>query len=252
MALPGLLCIGASFFLFYRLRDTPQSLGLPPIEKFRGDFTSNTPAVERELTLKEILFTYVLKNKYIWVLAASYFFVYVIRQSVNDWTAVFLVKEKAYSQLGAAATVSLFEVGGFLGGLVAGWSSDRIFGGRRGPINVIFMVAVLGALTLFVFLPENNQYATSFVIFLIGFAIFGPQMLIGVAAAELSHKKAAASSTGFVGCFAYLGAAFAGLPIGIIIRDFGWSTYYTVLGICAVMAVVILLPLWSIKVNPKH
>jgi len=35
---PGVLCIGAGFFLIYCLRDTPQSLGLPAIEKFKGPF----------------------------------------------------------------------------------------------------------------------------------------------------------------------------------------------------------------------
>jgi sugar phosphate permease len=43
--------------------------------------------------------------------------------------------------------------------------------------------------------------------FLVGFFVFGPQMLIGMAAAELSHKKAAGAATGFVGWVAYLGAA---------------------------------------------
>ena len=35
MFIPGLLCIGMGFVLINRLRDTPQSLGLPPIEKYK-------------------------------------------------------------------------------------------------------------------------------------------------------------------------------------------------------------------------
>lgn len=252
MFLPGVLCIFAGFFLMNRLRDTPQSLGLPTIENFKEDYSASRSTEERELSVKEILFEYVLKNKYIWILALSYFFVYVIRQSVNDWTALFLVKQKGYSQIGAAASVSLFEVGGFLGSLVAGWSSDKIFSGKRGPINVIFTFAALLALVAFVFVPGGHDYLDSVLLFCIGFSIFGPQMLIGVAAAELSHKKAAASSTGFVGCFAYLGAATAGYPLGVIIRDFGWSYYFTLLGACAILATLVLVPLWSIKSNPKH
>lgn len=46
--------------------------------------------------------------------------------------------------------------------------------------------------------------------FTIGFFVFGPQMLIGMAAAECSHKEAAGAATGFVGLFAYLGASLAG------------------------------------------
>lgn len=47
------------------------------------------------------------------------------------------------------------------------------------------------------------------VFFTIGFFVFGPQMLIGMAAAECSHKEAAGAATGFVGLFAYLGASLA-------------------------------------------
>ena len=60
---------------------------------------------------------------------------------------------------------------------------------------------------------------------LIGLLIFGPQMLIGIAAAELAHKKAAATATGFIGWIAYLGAATAGYPLGRITQDFGWKGF---------------------------
>ena len=49
--------------------------------------------------------------------------------------------------------------------------------------------------------------------FAIGFFIFGPQMLIGMAA-ECSHKDAAGAATGFVGLFAYR----ARLPVRLRLR----------------------------------
>ena len=85
MILPGIIVILGGFFLLNRLCDTPQSLGLPPIEKFRSDYTPHLPREsERELTVREILFEYVLTNKYLWVLGIGYFFVYLIRQAIND------------------------------------------------------------------------------------------------------------------------------------------------------------------------
>jgi len=51
-------------------------------------------------------------------------------------------------------------------------------------------------------------------------------MLIGIATAELSHKKAAATSTGFVGFVAYIGAAFAGYPLGKITLEWGWEGFF--------------------------
>ncbi len=36
---PGAIAAVGSAYLFWRLRDTPQSVGLPPIEEYKNDFT---------------------------------------------------------------------------------------------------------------------------------------------------------------------------------------------------------------------
>lgn len=248
MFVPGILCIFGSFFLLNRLRDSPQSLGLPSIEKFRDDYPPNVKKgeKEKELSTKEILLDYIIKNKYIWLLAAAYFFVYVVRTAVNDWTALYLLETKGYSRLGANGCVSMFEVGGFFGSLFAGWSSDRLFGARRGPVNVLFTLGMLLAIGLFWMVPAGYPTVDSAAMFFVGFTIFGPQMLIGVTAAELSHKKAAATSTGFVGCFAYMGAAVAGYPFGKLTQELGWEGYFFGMALCALLAALLLFPLWGV------
>ncbi len=144
---------------------------------------------------------------------------YAVRTGINDWTALFLVEKKGYSSIGANGCVSLFEVGGFFGSLVAGWSSDRLFNAKRGPVNVLFSVGIFLFIGLFWSIPQGYALLDSILMFSIGFFIFGPQMMIGLTAAELSHKKAAATSNGFVGFFAYIGAAFAGYPLGFITQN---------------------------------
>ena len=211
MYVPGILCIIIGFFLINRLRDTPQSMGLPSVEKYKNDFLEDKHSKKErtKFSTKELLIDYVLKNRFIWVLAISYFFVYVIRTAVNDWSVLYLVEEKGYSLLKAGGCVCWFEVGGFFGSLAAGWFSDKIFEGRRNPINVLFTAAVILTIITMWLLPYSHSLIDCLLMFLIGFFIFGPQMLIGIAAAELSHKKAAGTATGFAGCFAYLGAASA-------------------------------------------
>ncbi len=253
--IPGILSICGGLFLLNRLRDTPQSLGLPPIEKFRNDYTgvsSRSENQERELTNKEILFDYVLKNRFIWVLAASYFFVYIVRTGINDWSALFLVENKGYSTIGANGCVSFFEVGGFIGSILAGFCSDRIFSGKRGPVNALFACGMLAAVFFFWKLPAGNPFLDSCSMFTIGVFVFGPQMLIGVAAAELSHKKAAATATGFIGWFAAIGTATAGYPLGKITQDFGWNSFFFTLVSCGLIASLLLLPLWSITATAKE
>lgn len=253
MYCPGVICIISGLFVMNRLRDTPQSLGLPPIEKYRDDYPNQVAKVqgEKELSIKEILFNYVLYNKFIWILAFAQFFIYVVRTAVNDWSMLYLIEVKNYSNLEAGVCVCCFEVGGFLGSLVAGWASDIVFNGKRNPINVLFNLGILLVIFFFKTIVFPWPILDGIFLFCFGFFIFGPQMLIGMAAAELSHKKAAATATGFAGCFAYIGAAVAGGPLGAIIKNSGWDGYITTLIVCSILGALVVLPIWSVKTNPK-
>ena len=144
--------------------------------------------------------------------------VYVVRAAINDWGNLYMSETLGVDLVTANTAVTMFELGGFIGALVAGWGSDKLFNGNRGPMNLIFAAGILlsvGSLWLMPFASYVMQ-ATCF--FTIGFFVFGPQMLIGMAAAECSHKEAAGAATGFVGLFAYLGASLAGWPLAKVTR----------------------------------
>ena len=248
MIFPGVVVILGGFFLINRLCDTPQSLGLPSIEKYRLDYSKDVRSnQERELSVHEILFTYVLRNPYLWVLGVSYFFVYLIRQAMSDWTVLYLVETRGYSQLGAGTIVFWFEIGGIVGGLLAGWVSDKIFSGNRAPVNVLFSALSISALYAFRMLTTSSPLIDALLVCSIGLFLFGPIILIGIAAAELTHKKASATATGFIGWLAYLGAASAGYPLGWITQHFGWDGFFVTLAGCATITTLLLLSLWNVR-----
>lgn len=68
-------------------------------------------------------------------------------------------------------------------------------------------------------------------------------MLIGTAAVECGHKAAAGSITGFLGVFAYAGAALAGWPLSQVIEHYGWSGMFSLLSVAAVLMGLLLMPL---------
>jgi MFS transporter, OPA family, sugar phosphate sensor protein UhpC len=247
MHVPGILCIIVGFFLLNRLRDTPRSLGLPPIEEYKNDYVVAKQDDREVLSLKQILVDHVLKNKFLWILGIAYFFIYVIRTAVSDWTMFYFIEEKGYSKTTSGFLVSFFEIGGIFGSLAAGWVSDKVFAGNRGPANVLWSVGIVGAIALFAISTPAFLGFDIALMSLIGFLIFGPQMLIGMAAAELSDKRAAGSANGFVNCLAYLGATCAGYPFGKITQEWGWKGFYLALGICSVVALCCLLPLWATR-----
>ena len=244
MIIPGIIAIVIGLGLCVFLRDRPRSMGLPTVGVWRNDPDEKKHESEGiGLSTSAILKEYVFKNKIIWALAFSYCLVYIIRTGINDWGNLFLIETHGYDILEANASVSFFEIGGFLGALCAGWGSDKIFHGNRTQMNIIYVVGIIAvALTLWL-IPTHNGYVMSTLFFLMGFFIFGPQFLIAMAAAENSHKYASAASTGFVSLFAYAGAAVSGYPLSLIIEHFKWNGFFGTLFVistaCALLLVIV-------------
>ena len=251
MIVPGVLGIVMGILLMVGLRDVPSSLGLPE-QVVETQACFNEEAFDDTLSKWGVLKKYVLSNRYIWILAFAYVLIYVVRTAINDWGAVYLAGQ-VYDNKATLAdnTMSFLEIGGFLGSLAAGWLSDIGFKGRRGQTNVIFSAGMVFAILMLWKLAGHSFILHALAIFLIGFFVFGPQMLIGVAAAELSHKRAAGAATGFVGLFGYLGAALTGYPMSQLISAVGWSGAFIVLFLCGILATYVLACTWSVTSRNK-
>ncbi len=252
MIVPGIIALIVGAWLIERLRDIPQTLGLPSVERFRGELDEGgrlENEKEEVLSTKEILFKHVLNNKAVWILSLSYFFVYVVRTGLNDWATLYLKNEKGYELITAASSITWFEVGGFLGILVSGWASDYFFQGRRVPFMILCALGLLLTVALFWCVPPGYVFVDMFLMWMLGFLIFGPQLLVGLAAAEFVDKKAACTANGFAGCFAYIGAAATGYPLGKIIDIWKWQGFFMTLFLCSGAIFIVLLPLFFHKAS---
>ncbi|MGD8118749.1 MFS transporter family glucose-6-phosphate receptor UhpC [Vibrio sp. TRT 29B02] len=241
--LPGSLAIIVGVMLCFRLRDKPTSMGLPTVGEWVNDPIEIAHEAEgRGLPFWQIVKTYVLANKYIWLLCSSYLLVYVVRIAINDWGNLYLTQRHEYQLFSANGVVSMFEVGGLLGSLFGGWGSDKFFHGNRAPMILLFALGIFVSVAALWLTPLDNFIILSGCFFAIGFFVFGPQMMIGMAAAECSHKDAAGTATGFVGLFAYLGAALAGYPLALVIDQFNWEGFFSVVTLSAALIGLLILP----------
>ena len=143
-------------------------------------------------------------------------------------------------QLGVRAGA---EAGGLLGALFAGWGSDLLFSGQRAPMILLFTLGLMVSVAALWLAPVHHYALLAVCFFTVGFFVFGPQMLIGLAAVECGHKAAAGSISGFLGLFAYLGAALAGWPLSLVIERYGWSGMFSLLSVAAVLMGLLLMPL---------
>jgi len=243
---PAIVSVLVTFFVVHRLRDTPQSMGLPPVEVYRGE--RHTIAQETTVyTWRQILLEHVLTNRNIWFVCIANLFVYIVRIGMLDWAPTFLVEHKGSSLEMAGWKVAAFEIAGIAGALSAGLLSDRLFRGRRGPASVIYMLILIVAIVLFWRLPAGRPWLDAALLFLIGFAVYGPQMLVGVAAADFASKGAAATATGLTGTFGYIGSALCGVGTGVIVDRWGWDGGFLFFLTSAIIGTLFFLLTWSAK-----
>jgi OPA family glycerol-3-phosphate transporter-like MFS transporter len=140
---PGAIATLCAIYLFWRMRDTPQSVGLPAVEEYRNDWPpQEKQRHERELGFREIFLQYILPNKMLWMLAFANIFVYIARYAMVDWGPTYLKEVKGASLLSGGFSTLVIEFAGAAGMLTMGWASDRL-GGRRARVSAMAMVPLL-------------------------------------------------------------------------------------------------------------
>ena len=229
-AFPAAVALFIALLAYVLLRDTPQSCGLPSVEKWRNDYPKNySESHEKAISSKEIFFNHVLNNKFLWFIALANAFVYMVRYGCLDWAPTILT-EKGIDLKSAGWAYFAYEFAAIPGTLLCGWLSDKLFHGRRALPTMLFMALVAVFIGLYWAFIDN---LTVVIIALIGigFFIYGPVMLIGVQALDLAPKNAAGTAAGLTGFFGYFFGTFilANWIIGLVAQNVGWGATFTLL-----------------------
>jgi MFS transporter, OPA family, glycerol-3-phosphate transporter len=249
---PAVIAIIAGVLVLVFMRDTPQSVGLPPIEEYKNDYPDvAVEDRERELSAREILFKYVLNNKFLWIFSAANFLIYIVRYGVLNWAPTYLTEMKGYTITHTAWQSVLYEAAGIPGMLFCGWASDKLFNGRRSPMMVICMAMVAAAVAVYWLNPKGHYDIDSAALIAIGFLIYGPVMLVGVAACDLVPKKAVGTAAGLTGLFGYLGATAAELGIGVLVQHHGWDVGFIFIIAAGALSIALLALTWNVHDRRK-
>ena len=223
LIVPAFISMGLSFFFFFFLRDTPKQVGLPPVEEYKGDVDHISHFYDERITFKEVITT-VLANKLVWYMAIANMCLYIPRMGIFFWAPTFLKEYKGVTLITAGMLLASFEVAGLIGGIAAGWISDKFFGGRRGPIATVFLIGLAIALYIVWIIPPGYPLLDALVLMIAGFLLNGPQVLNGVATADFASKRAVGVATGITGVCAYAGSALlSGAGFGKIVEIYGWE-----------------------------
>lgn len=228
---PGIFCALLAAVLYHTLRDRPETLGLPPVAKWRhrvgaiavvpdatdAPAAEETPAKVSEKAAahagpsqKEILLEQakLFLKPTLWLLGLSSATMYVSRYAINSWGILYLQEAKGYSLVQAGSILGANAVAGILGAVAYGVISDRFFGARRPPVTLIFGILEILALLVIFFSPPGHPWLLTGAFIVYGFTLSGLLAVLGgLFAIDIVGRKATGAAMGLVGAFSYLGAA---------------------------------------------
>ncbi|MDP0343073.1 hexose-6-phosphate:phosphate antiporter [Glaesserella parasuis] len=243
---PSIIALIIGFIGLRYGSDSPEAYGLGKAEELFGEKISEEDrnTEENQLTKWQIFVQYVLRNKVIWLLCFANIFLYIVRIGIDQWSPVYAYQELGFSKDAAISGFALFEVGALVGTFLWGYLSD-LANGRRALTACIALGLIVFTLEFYQFATNEFMYLTT--LFALGFLVFGPQLLIGVAAVGFVPKKAIAVADGVKGTFAYLiGDSFAKLGLGMIADGTpifgltGWSGTFAALHASAITCIGLL------------
>lgn len=245
--IPAGISFAGSIGLMVFLRDTPTSVGLPELE---GTEVKEDKTVKKGAEYRAFLKKHVFGNPLIWILGFANFFVYIVRFSVLDWGPSLLSQSKGVSMEHAGWLVAMFEIAGIVGMVFAGWATDKWLKGRAHRTCVFCMAGAALFVFLFWQLPADAPVWLLFTtLCAAGFCIYGPQALIGIAAANQATKNAAATANGLTGLFGYASTVVSGVGLGYVAQHYGWNWAYIGILTMAVVGMFVFLLMWGAKAD---
>ena len=243
---PATLAALGALFILNRLRDKPQSLGLPAVEEYTGEEPDIGEAEEDNSdAYKRTVRKFIFGNPMMWIVCFANFFVYVVRYAILDWGPTFLSETRGIDLQQAAWIVGGYELAGIAGMLVGGLAMDKMFKGFGGRTCAIYMALCTAVIVVFWKFPIQTLTLNGLLLWAMGFFIYGPQCLIAVIAANMVPKKVAAAAVGLTGLFGYLSTVISGWGLGAIVDKFGWNTGFLMLAISAAIGMLLFVISWN-------
>ena len=252
----GIIGLLGALLIAIFLHDSPESKGLPPVEDLNKDQIEKSSKGKSIGTLQKE----VLRNPYIWILAAASCLMYVSRYAIESWGIYYLEAQKGYNTIEASSILSVSAVSGIVGTVVSGIISDRFFKGSRNVPALLAGILNVTSISIFLFYPDGNLWVDTLAMVLFGFAI---GILItfvgGLMAVDIASKKASGAALGLIGIASYIGAGVQDIISGHLINSnhtlvdginhYDFSTIKIFWIGAAILSVVLTLFVWNAKHN---
>eukprot|EP00002_Diphylleia_rotans_P031139 TRINITY_DN6458_c0_g1_i2.p1 TRINITY_DN6458_c0_g1~~TRINITY_DN6458_c0_g1_i2.p1 ORF type:complete len:471 (-),score=94.31 TRINITY_DN6458_c0_g1_i2:317-1729(-) len=170
----------------------------------------------------------------------SYFCLKLVRYALLFWLPYYLDEEVGYSSTTAGYVSAMFDVGGSLGSIFAGYASDRWAGGRRVIVAIPCFVMAAASMGLYLAVGETGVVMNGAVLGFVGVFIFGPDSLLAGAAAQDIGGRASSTVAGLINGIGSIGAILQGPVTDQMSDTYGWeSLFYLLISLCGVCCVLL-------------
>lgn len=251
---PASLLVAAAVFMLLFLEEKPSEAAADDAL----DARARPVAASSGSVVENILLT--LTNPALWLMGVSLGLLNACRYGFLDWGVshlkdvqsawggATLISSESAGVWKAALNYAVLPIGAVAGSYLAGWATDRFFGGRRAPVICLLLLA-LAVLTLVYDAAARSSPAGVLVLLVaIGFCIYGPQvLLVGTAPADLARRGTAAAAAGFVNFLGYMGATAGDVVTGHVLASRGWQIAILVWAGWALAAAAAAALLWNVQ-----
>ena len=216
----SLVLLGLWAVVLFLHPNRPESVGLDPIvdeDEKAGEDRDNRDVAPEPQGLgwtRDVVFT-------VLTMGSIYFCIKLLRYALWSWAAFFLRQNFGLAGDSAGYLSTIFEACGFLGVIVAGFASDRIFKGRRAFLSFAMLAMMTLSFVLMATLGATNVGFFSLSLGLAGFMLFGPDSLLsGVGAIDVGSRRGALAAAGIINGMGSIGPIFQEELIGWMYKAF--------------------------------
>ena len=247
---PAIIALAIGCITLFIGSNSPEELGMERVEILFDEPLNKDNIEATKLSKWTIFRTYVLGNKWVWLLCIANFFLYLIRIGIYNWAPLYTKEMFSFDTKQQVNTIFYFEIGALIASLLWGYISD-LAGGRRALVALFCLLLTLPAILGYRY--GNSAWQINFSLFCLGVLIFGPQLLIGVSVVGFVPRQAIAVTNGTTGTFGYIfgdSIAKIGLAMiadtkltGLIIFGHtlhGWNDTFKVFYLALILGIILL------------
>lgn len=249
----GLITLLAAALVYICIEDAPRATGGggSPSKKTRPQADGESKSPSKSAPTKVVPFVEAMKTLLsrpsVWVISLAYLSASCAKTGIADWSQMYITTDLDMKPAVATTFLGTFELGGFCGGIVAGYFSDyfmrRLISINRGQLPryghprvfVAIFFAIITGIAFYVLTrhtgPDTSFMFMQYIAMALGTTIFGQIALFGIAATETVASEISGTSHAIAALAANVGSVLAGLPFAALARNYSWYAVFEFLSI---------------------